>query len=716
MNERFVFVKTCSHFQDSAFHKAPLLTESEEKTMEKNPNAKSQKLPNSHALSNQNAGAPTEDIQILWGYAQALLESIPAIVLFLDKQFNLVMCSDEFLNACGLKNLDALAGKQLLGEVLPSLGWPDVPTAEAMLKDCMETGTVTYKDLHYSFSDDGKLHQYRVCIMPMRTKSGDTEGLILLFDDITGFTSAKEKAEKASQAKTNFLANMSHEIRTPLNAIIGMTNIARRSTDIEKKDYCLDRVEEASMHLLGLINDLVDLSKIESNTLNLSYTEFDLEKLLARITNVLNYSISQKNHDLIINIDSDIPKFIISDEQRISQIVTNILSNAVKYTPEHGTIMLNARNITEGDSECLLEFEISDTGIGISEEQREKLFHSFETPDESGLYHPGGSGLGLALCKRIVSLLGGDIWVVSELNKGSTFAFTIRVKKGLKKRHARLSPQTNWENIRILVVDDSSDVREYFIALSKTLHFHCETANDGYEAYKIIMESEEPFSAIFVDLRMPIMDGIEFTRKIKGIEGNDAVVIMMSSAEWSEIAEEAEDAGVDEFLPKPLFSSMIVDCINNCMDSRFTATQQDVQTAEMLEDFSGYTVLLAEDIQINREILTSLLTPTKITIDEATSGTAACEMFEAAPEKYDVIFMDIHMPGKDGYEATRYIRSLDSPYAKEVPIVAMTANVFREDIKKCLESGMDDHIGKPISANEVIEKLREYLPKTPTGI
>jgi PAS domain S-box-containing protein len=522
---------------------------------------------------------------------------------------------------------------------------------------------------------------------------------------------AKEQAEQSNLAKSNFLSRMSHEMRTPMNAIIGMTTIAQSSQDKGKMEYCLAKISEASIHLLGVINDILDMSKIEAGKFELAYSEFDFEKMLLRVTNVMNFRIDEKRQNLIIRVDPDIPKYLIADEQRLAQVLTNLLSNAGKFTPEEGTIILSVKKLADTDNLCTLRVEVSDTGIGISPAQQSRLFSLFEQADGSIARKYGGTGLGLAISRSIVELMGGEIWVESEPDKGSTFIFEITVERGAAARERDPNVKTKWQSLRILAVDDSQDVLEYFKDFAGTMGIRCAVAAGGMEAYTLIEESaDDPFDIVFVDWRMPRMNGIELTKKIKTRFGENIVVIMISATEWETISEEAGSAGVDGFVPKPLFPSVLVDCINTHLESRHilpSKTEED--TGGESNIFAGLYILLAEDVEINREIVFSLLEDTGAGIDSAENGRQAVDMFQANPSKYGIILMDIHMPEMDGYEATRRIRALDIERAKTIPIMAMTANVFREDIEKCLAVGMNDHLGKPIDVDELIKKLKQYL-------
>jgi signal transduction histidine kinase/CheY-like chemotaxis protein len=518
---------------------------------------------------------------------------------------------------------------------------------------------------------------------------------------------AREEALSSTKAKGDFLANMSHEMRTPMNAIIGMTTIAKSSADLERKDYCLSKIEDASTHLLGVINDVLDMSKIEANKFELSITKFNFEKVLQQAVNVNNFRVEEKEQNFTVKLDRHIPRILIGDDQRLTQVITNLISNAIKFTPRQGSIQLRAFLEKEENNVCTIRIEVSDSGIGISEEQQRKLFTSFEQADSNTSRKFGGTGLGLAISKRIVEMMDGRIWIESELGRGSTFGFTIQAKRGAETG-SLLGPGVNWKNIRILAVDDDPDVRSYFMDIAQQFDLRCDIAVDGNEALALI-EQKGPYDVYFVDWKMPGMDGLELSRRVTGRNSETSVVIMISAAEWNGVMDEAKQAGVDKFLSKPLFPSTITDCINECLGAESAFEEQ--QGPEPADNFAGRHLLLAEDIEINREIVLALLEPTAVSVDIAENGLEAVEKYGADPEKYDIILMDIQMPEMDGYEATRRIRALDHGRAKEVPIIAMTANVFREDVERCLDAGMNDHLGKPLVFEEVLKKLRFYLPQ-----
>jgi len=522
---------------------------------------------------------------------------------------------------------------------------------------------------------------------------------------------ARKAAEAASIAKGEFLSRMSHEIRTPMNAIIGMINIGMAAEDVYRKNYCFSKADTAAKHLLDLINDILDMSKIEADKLELSYSEFDFEKTLKDIISITNVRAVKKNLHFIVNLESDVPTYIFSDELRLSQVITNLLTNAIKFTPEGGTIILDITMTNEVDDDIVIKTSVSDSGIGISEEQQKRLFKSFNQADASISQKYGGTGLGLAICKRIVELLGGKIWIESELGVGSKFTFTFNAKKVDKASQSKSLSNINLRNLRILAVDECAATREYFTHTMEVLNIQCDVSSSGHEAIEMIDRAKEnPYNIFFVDWKMSDMSCIELTKHIKEICGTEAQVIMTSTQDCLDFEKEALAAGVNLFVSKPLFSSTLVDAINICMGGNQNHSDENANDFASHNDaFSAHTILIAEDIEINREIMSAVLEDTGVNIDYAENGKLAVSMFCENPNKYSLIMMDINMPEMNGYDATRQIRALDLAEARDIPIIAMTANVFKDDIDKCIESGMNDHTGKPISANELFDKLSKYL-------
>ncbi|GHV93983.1 hypothetical protein AGMMS50293_03030 [Spirochaetia bacterium] len=644
-------------------------------------------------------------------FLQLLLSNTPNTILFFDHAERIMFCSEFFLNLLG-KTSDSVSGR-LIRDVLE--GFCDMSLISALtdnLSEVLKTNESRSFSGETNIGGDQRRRKYMIHVTPMANQQGENEGAMVSFLDITDIERAREDAERASAAKSEFLSNMSHEMRTPMNAIIGMTSIAKDSGNIERKDYCLRKIGDASTHLLGVINDILDMSKIEANKLDLSFESFNFEKMIQKVVNVINFRVDEKRQEFTVNLDRAIPTALIGDDQRLAQIITNLLSNAVKFTPEGGAVRLATRLVGKEDAFFTVQVEVSDTGIGISAEQQTRLFRSFQQADSGTARKFGGTGLGLAISRRLVEMMGGTIWVESETGKGATFFFTFRARWGADKNKSRLSPDISWNNVRLLAVDDAPETLEYFRSETARLNISCDLATGGEEALELI-EKNGLYDVYFIDWKMPGMNGIEAAARIKELSaGKPSMVIMISATEWNIIADDANKAGVDRFLQKPLFHSDIVDCLNGC----FGVTEGIENAAQGKGDnFSGFRVLLAEDVEINREIVLALLEPTKLVIDCAENGVEAVEKFQNAADPYDMIFMDVQMPEMDGYEATHRIRKIEESLAdqgvlrRRTPIVAMTANVFREDVEKSLAAGMDDHVGKPLDFEEVLRKLRQFL-------
>ena len=530
--------------------------------------------------------------------------------------------------------------------------------------------------------------------------------------DIEQLSNRLNEALQASQAKGDFISRMSHEIRTPMSAIIGMTAIAKDTDDIGRIQDCLAKIENASKLLLGVINNILDISKIEAGRLELSYREFDLEKTLINVTNVVSFQVEEKKLNLVIHFDRDLPMQIICDELRLSQVVTNLLNNAVKFTPKKGRVAINASRIPDSeDGDPGMQIDVIDTGIGISAEQQSRLFRPYVQAEKGTTHQYGGTGLGLAIAKGIVELMGGRIWVESEPGQGTKFSFTFRYKEGSQGTQSKL--KINIEDIRVLAVDDAQEIRDYFTHIFSAKGIRCDVAANGFEALNLIdKHQEEPYNFFFIDWQMPGMNGIELAKRINQISQKKAVVIMISVSEWGEIEKEAQAAGVSHFVSKPLFPSTIINVMNRCLSISSTNDThcQDSNNANKY-CFEGHTLLIAEDIEINREIVTTVLANTEVVVDFAENGMEAVALFDKNPEKYSLILMDLHMPMMDGYEATRQIRAMHHDKAQTIPIIAMTADVFKEDIDNCLEAGMNDHLGKPVVVTDLFEKISKYLPQ-----
>ena len=535
-------------------------------------------------------------------YVNLLLSNCPDIILLFDAAGKIVFTSESYMRCTAWPDADAIQNKSFRELFADRVHDDSLHLIDELISMAVSDKRSSDILQEIDFGNNGTIRNYLITVTPMIDEHGAAVGALLFFHDMTesirarqAAEHARELAEQSTRAKSEFLARMSHEMRTPMNAIMGMTTIAKSAEDPGRKVYCLNKIDDASQHLLAVINDILDMSKIESDTFKLSLGECNFGKMVQRAIDTLKFRIDERQQTLSVDIDRDIPEIIISDAQRLAQVIVNILSNAVKFTPEHGAISLTARKIAEHDDICVIRFVIRDSGIGISAEQQERLFLSFEQADGGISRRFGGTGLGLAIAKRIVDMMGGRIWVESELGQGASFFFEINAQTGGQHQDA-------------LTLPDASTAG---------------AAEDRPDAARVGPPDDPPPDN------------------------------------------------------QPLFA--------------------------------GKRILVAEDVEMNREVLAALLEETGLAIDFAFDGAAAVARFAAAPDAYDLILMDIHMPDMDGYEATRRIRASGLQRAATVPIVAMTANVFREDVERCLAIGMDGHLGKPVDLDLLLAELNKHL-------
>ena len=523
---------------------------------------------------------------------------------------------------------------------------------------------------------------------------------------------AIKTAEKSDRAKTEFLSRMSHEIRTPMNAIIGMTKIAADSSDMAKIKSCLNKIDAASKQLLGIINDILDMSKIEAGKLEIDKQPFNLESALQNICTMILVKSDEKKQNLHMYIGRGVPNILNTDEMRLSQVLINLLSNAVKFTPEGGDIKVSVSLKKIEGNIAELEFAVSDNGIGMTDDQQKRLFTAFEQGDGGIARRFGGTGLGLSISKNIVELLGGKIRAESAPDKGSKFIFTIKAEAAEGERRTILSKGTSLKNLKVLTVDDSDETRLFIGSLMAENNIpscEAETAERGLEMLEAAQKEGRPFTLVFMDWNLPGINGLDAAKIIKDKYNGGINVVLISASDWSgNIERSAAGTGIRHFLHKPLFSSMIINTVNEILGVPETENAGKALSAQT-PDFKGNTVLVAEDVEINRDILSALLEPTRVALEYAENGKIAVDMFNAAQDKYGLILMDIHMPEMDGYEATRRIRALGTEKSLSVPIIAMTANVFSEDVRRCIEAGMNGHTGKPVDYTKLINKLAEYL-------
>ncbi|MCL2740696.1 MAG: response regulator [Oscillospiraceae bacterium] len=645
-------------------------------------------------------------------YTRLLLQNMPDVAFMLNPRMQFVLGSDKAVAFLGKGEM-----REMVDVPFDALfdGAMQADWIAAMRTRCLE---VMEGGRQMAFEDKvlnlgGEAVVYHTSLSPAIDVSDVCQGVVVVMNDITELSNAKDDAERASVAKTSFLSNMSHEMRTPLNAIIGMVSIGKSATDVDRVSRCLQEIDIASSHLLNVINDVLDMSKIEANKFELTKTEFIFGKVLHNVISVIRFRANSKRQDFVVRIGSDIPYSLVGDDQQITQILLNLLSNAVKFTPDHGSIYLTAELLAESDGTCTIRFEVRDTGIGISAEQQKDLFSPFIQADVSTSRRFGGTGLGLAISKRTIEMMDGEIWIESELGKGASFHFTIRAGRGAQDYGGLSIPGLETASIRMLAVSGSLETRMYYGDIARRLGVGCDVAAGGDEACAMV-GGDGGHHIYFCDLRLPDMDGMAFARRVRQADAMGPIVLVMLEQEWEERMAEAKDAGVTMYMPKPFIFSDISACIGACFDVVLSQSAAEPASPVGESQFAGYRVLLAEDVEINREIVLTLLEPTELTVDAVENGAQAVRAFLLRPDAYDLILMDIQMPEMDGLEATRRIRALEAPKAKGIPILAMTANVFREDVERCLLAGMNDHISKPIDLDEVLEKLSRYLPRHPS--
>ena len=515
-------------------------------------------------------------------------------------------------------------------------------------------------------------------------------------------------AEQANRAKTAFLSNMSHEIRTPMNAIIGLNNIAMNdpTASDEVKEY-LTKIGASAQHLLGIINDILDMSRIESGRMAIKSEEFSFAQLLEQVNTIVIGQCREKGLDYDCHIEGHIDDYYIGDAMKLKQVLINILGNAVKFTPEGGSVNLKVESVSQFDNKETLRFTIADTGIGMSEEYLPHLFEAFSQEDSSSTSRYGSTGLGMPITKSIVELMNGTIDVQSQKGVGTTFTVAVTLDKSENSDAAVERGDFNPHGLNVLVIDDDPIALDHAQILFKQVGISCDVAASGAKGLEMAMVRHgrmDDYDLILVDWKMPEMDGVEVTRQMRSIVGEDTPVIMLTAYSWDEVADIAEQAGVDAFISKPLFAGTILDEFRGAFEKRGAGT------ASERTDLRGRRILLAEDVPVNAEIIMMMLGTREIEVDLAENGRIAVEKFASSPVgHYDAILMDLRMPEMDGLEATSTIRVMEREDATQVPIIALTANAFDEDVQSSMQAGLNAHLSKPVESEVLFETLESLI-------
>ncbi len=516
---------------------------------------------------------------------------------------------------------------------------------------------------------------------------------------------ARKDAERANRAKSEFLSNMSHDIRTPMNAIVGMTAIATANQDDpEQVQNCLKKIALSSKHLLGLINDVLDMSKIESGKMTLSMDQVSLREVMESIVDIVQPQVSMKQQHFNVSIHDVSTESVFCDSVRLNQVLLNLASNAIKFTPDGGEIELSLYEepSPKGDAYVRIHLSVRDNGIGMTPEFQATIFESFTREDNTRVHRTEGTGLGMAITKYIVDAMGGSIELDSAPGEGTEFRVTLDLEKAELSEEEMVLP--NWN---MLVVDDNQQLCDSAVTALRSIGVNAEYTLDGESALNLVLERRvqgKNYHIILMDWKLPGIDGLETARRIRTSLGDDVPILLISAYDWSEIEEDATQAGITGFISKPLFKSTLYHGLRAFADP----AAGPLAPAEAF-DLTGRRVLLAEDNELNWEIAHDLLEELGLELDWAENGQIAVERFQgSAPGYYDAVLMDIRMPVMNGYEATRAIRALDREDAG-LPIIAMTADAFAEDVKRCLDAGMNAHIAKPIDVREVARLLEKFL-------
>ena len=656
---------------------------------------------------------PLSVLEQKWVFPQTDLKD--AELSMIDANGDYILKGDSFKNSSffefykSYNETDPKSSRELFDQITSSTG--SVPMVNSHKEECVLAFTPVTSTTGWTL----------LGLVPAKDLNVDTENwlligvvtagllIIFLFDllSILYFNKrlqiAAREAESANKAKTDFLSTMSHDIRTPMNAIIGLTTIAQKNLgDVDSTGESLRKISLASNHLLTLINDILDISKVESGKLKLSPLTFSIVETVENLVTVSQPMIKEKNLEFSFHINQIEKEYLYTDQLRLNQIYINILTNAIKYTEPGGRVSVELRQEKSDKPGCVrLTYVVADTGIGMSPEFMANMYQPFSRQIDSRVNSIQGTGLGLAITKQMVELLEGTIECQSEQGKGTTFTVVLDILEADKQRK-----DMQLDSIDVLIVDDDETMLEITVDNLESLGASAEQAPSGLEALGMIEHRHlagKDYNVIMIDWKMPELDGLETIRRIRAEIDPDVPILLMSAYDWSDIEDKAKEAGADGFVSKPLFRSTLYEKISALIGNESGSSGPE----DDYSDLQGLHILVAEDNDINWEIISAMLAMYGITTDRAENGRVCVDMMRTAAEgSYELIFMDVQMPEMNGLDATRAIRGLEDPWAASIPIVAMTADAFSENVTKCLDAGMNGHIAKPVDIKLVIKEIR----------